>query len=224
MQFNGFSTKTFDFLKNLGENNNKMWFEEHKDDYKEYLVKPLQELVVSLGGTMLEIDKDFVTIPAINKTISRINKDVRFSKDKSLYKTNMWITFKRESDNWKEEPCYFFEIFTDWYRHGVGFYTATSKTMDNLRLDIENKNSNFLEIYDIFSKQNTFTIEGDKYKRILNKNITTDLQDWYQRKTIFFVCNSKITESVYSSDLLEKLKRDFKLLEPIYNYLWKIKG
>ncbi|MDA8210412.1 MAG: DUF2461 domain-containing protein [Clostridia bacterium] len=89
--FKGFSKSTLDFLKNLKANNNKVWFETHKQDYQEYLLKPLKDLVMDLSSFMLSIDPYLETKPAVNKTISRIYRDTRFSKDKSPYKSTMWI-------------------------------------------------------------------------------------------------------------------------------------
>mgnify|MGYP001567660317 CR=1 FL=1 len=59
-------------------------------------------------------------------------KDTRFSKDKSPFKCTMWITFKRPNKEWKGAPAYFFEIPTESYRYGMGFYSAGKETMDKL--------------------------------------------------------------------------------------------
>ncbi len=55
--------------------------------------------------------------PQINRTISRIYRDTRFSKDKSPYKTTMWVTFKRPVKEWQNAPAYFFEITLESYRY-----------------------------------------------------------------------------------------------------------
>ena len=81
-KFNGFSPKTLKFLKGLEVNNNKTWFQKHRADYEEYVLQPLRDLVTYLGDFMLVIDPCFEITPAVNKTISRIYRDTRFSKDK----------------------------------------------------------------------------------------------------------------------------------------------
>lgn len=91
--FNGFSPATLNFLRNLKANNNKLWFENNRQDYQTLLMKPLRNLVIDIGPFMLSIDPYFEVLPAINKTISRIYRDTRFSKDKTPYKTSMWINF-----------------------------------------------------------------------------------------------------------------------------------
>ena len=118
--FNGFSTDTLDFLRNLRANNHKVWFEDHKQDYQNYVLRPLQDLVTDLSSFMLTIDPLLETRPGVDKTISRIYRATRFSKDKSPYKSTIWITFKQPNRNWKDAPVYFLEICPDAYRFGMG--------------------------------------------------------------------------------------------------------
>ncbi len=165
-EFTGFSPRTLNFLKDLKSNNSKAWFEAHKKDYQSYLPDPLRNLVRYLSKFMLAIDPYLMTIPAINKTISRIYRDTRFSKDKSLFKNVMWITFKRTCKDWKDAPAYFFEISPDFYRYGMGFYSASKSTMDRFREMIDEKPEEFLQVISFYSKQRIFVLENIKRCRI----------------------------------------------------------
>src|SRR3972149_7808418 len=221
--FNGFSQRTLNFLKNLRVNNNKAWFETRRGEYQEYLLNPLQDLVVDLTEFMLTIDPHFEIRPAVNKTISRIYRDTRFSKDKSPFRNTMWITFKKPNNDWKDAPAYFFEISPNSYRYGMGFYSASKETMDRLREMIVRKSKEFFKVFSLYSKQNAFVVEGEKYKRILNDNILEEFQDWYQRKNLYLVCNRRIDDSIFSKKLLNNLISDFGLITPFYHYLWRLK-
>lgn len=221
--FNGFSTKTFDFLKKLMANNNKTWFEANKQDYQKYLLEPLQNLVADLGEFMLTIDPYFEIRPAVDKTISRIYRDTRFSQDKSPYKSTMWITFKRPRKDWKDAPAYFLEISPCSYRYGMGFYSARIKTMDRLRNMIDKRPEEFLEATSFYLGQKTFTVEGEKYKRILNNRIPEEVQDWYQRKNLYLVCNRNIDDHLFNRTLINDMIFGFGLLAPFYHYLWRLK-
>ena len=222
LRFSGFSKETLDFLRNLKTNNNKQWFEAHKQIYQKYLLEPLQNIVMDLSEFMLSIDSYFEVRPKIDKTISRIYRDTRFSKDKSLFKNNMWITFKRPSKDWKNAPAYFFEIFPDWYRYGMGFYSASKNIMDRFRETIDNNPEKFLKTIAFYSKHQIFILEGEKYKRILDQNKSEDIQDWYQRKNFYLTCNRKIDNILLSRELVNDLIFGFGLLAPLYNYLWRI--
>ena len=221
--FNGFSQRTLNFLKNLRVNNNKAWFETRRGEYQEYLLNPLQDLVVDLTEFMLTIDPHFEIRPMVGKTISRIYRDTRFSKDKSPFKNTMWITFKKPNNDWKDAPAYFFEISPDSYRYGMGFYSASKETMDRLREMIVRKSKEFLKVFSLYSKQNVFIVEGEKYKRILNSDIPEEFQDWYQMKNLYLVCNRGIDNTLFSRKLLKDLESGFGLIATFYNFLWGLR-
>ena len=221
--FEGFSKDSIAFLKELKKNNNKQWFESHKSNYEALLLTPLKYLVSDLGDFMLLIDNLFEVAPSVNKTISRIYRDTRFSHDKSPYKTSFWITFKRPQKDWKDAPAYFFEISPESYRFGMGFYDAMPKTMEKFREFIDNNQKEFQKAILFYSKQKMFVLEGDKYKKIIDPKKPNDIQDWYQRKNFYLVCNRKIDNALFSKQLTEDLILGFDSLSKFYQYLLQIK-
>ena len=222
-KFNGFSRKTLKFLRGLKANNNKAWFEGHRADYEEFVLQPLRNLVVDLGDFVLDIDPRFEITPAVNKTISRIYRDTRFSKDKSPFRSKVWITFKNRSKDWTTHVCgYFFELSVNSYRYGMGFYNAAPAIMSRFRETIDDNPKEFLKAISFFDKQKTFVLEGEKYKRIIDKSKPEKIQDWYQRKNMYMVCNRKIDDTLFSSKLVDDLMYGFGLIAPFYRYLQKI--
>lgn len=163
--FQGFLPETFKFLLELEFNNNKPWFEENKPDYLKYVVEPFKQLVKELSNFMLAIDSGFETRPEISKTISRIYRDVRFSKNKTPYKSSVWITFRRVGREWVLDPCFFFEITPHLYRYGMGFYTTSKETLNRLREMIDAEDPEFLEADRLYRSQDVFTMEGERYKK-----------------------------------------------------------
>ncbi len=221
-QFSGFSAETLGFLRGLETNNNKTWFEAHRSEYQEHLLRPFQLLVAGLSEPMLAIDPHFETRPAVDKTLSRIYRDTRFSRDKSPFKSRMWLTFKRPSRDWKTAPAYFFEISPDRYRYGMGFYSAAKATMDRLRQMMDDQNREFLEVLSKYRDQGVFQIEGEQYKRIIDPDKPPEIQEWYQRKNLFLVCNRKIDDVLFSKELVDDLISGFGLLAPLYHFLWMV--
>jgi uncharacterized protein (TIGR02453 family) len=223
--FEGFSPESLDFFENLAAHNNKAWFEDHRDDFEQYLMEPLKNLVSDLAGTMLAIDAELVVIPKVDKTISRIYRDTRFSRNKSPYKTCLWITFKRHSPDWKSAPCFFFEISADGYRYGMGFYSATRETMDSLRRFIETKPAEFRNTVAFLGTQETFTLEGDRYKRPLNPALPDDLQLWHSRKNIYVICQRPVNGRLFTRGICcDDLREGFSVLKPLYELLWRVSG
>ena len=85
-----FSDKTFRFLDNLRKNNNREWFNEHKADYETHVRQPFLALIGDFQAPLAKISSHYVSDPrAVGGSLFRINRDARFSKDKSPYKTNV---------------------------------------------------------------------------------------------------------------------------------------
>jgi len=218
-EFNGFSRETFEFFKKLEKNNSKAWFEKHRDVYNTHVLRPLRQLVMELGDFMLTIDAGFEIQPAVNKTISRIYRDTRFSKDKSLFRTNMWIVFKNPYPNWKSKPGYFFEIYSDWYRYGMGFYSPTPGTMAKLRTKIDAESPDVMHVMRLVRDQHVFELAGGTYKRIFDPGKSAEIMNWYQRKDLYLVCDRPVDDLLFSNDLVNVLIKDFQSIAPAYHLL-----
>ena len=90
-QFSGFPRQYFTFFNQLKKNNTRDWFEKHRSDYDEFVLHPAREFVIEMGNKLRKIAPGVNAIPKINQSLFKINRDVRFSKDKSPYKTYMGI-------------------------------------------------------------------------------------------------------------------------------------
>lgn len=92
--FEGFNAKTFQFLHGLKENNNKPWFDAHRAEYEEHLRQPSKSLVSQMAALFAEHGLPLMADQ--RRSLFRINRDIRFSKDKSPYKTHIGIAFLME--------------------------------------------------------------------------------------------------------------------------------
>ncbi|MEM6991152.1 MAG: DUF2461 family protein, partial [Myxococcota bacterium] len=88
-KFDGFPKQTLTFLKGLGANNDKAWFTAHRADYDNYFMEPAKHFVVALGERLAKSSPGIHAEPKVNGSIFRINRDVRFSKDKRPYKDHL---------------------------------------------------------------------------------------------------------------------------------------
>lgn len=107
--FEGFPKQAFQFFKDIGANNNREWFQEHKQDYIHHVQTPAVSFLVALGERLKLISPAITYDTRTNGagSLMRIYRDIRFSKDKSPYKThigmNLW-----EGTSKKETPGYHF--------------------------------------------------------------------------------------------------------------------
>jgi len=104
--FVGFPTGSTKFLTGLAKNNEKVWFEKHRPDYEAHLLGPMRALVLAVGERLRPQLPRLIADPRVGGSVMRINRDTRFSTDKSPYKS--WIAC-----HWKDATgengvgCYF---------------------------------------------------------------------------------------------------------------------
>ncbi len=73
------------FFSRLSENNNKIWFDSHREEYNKKILEPSKEFTIELGNQIKKISPNIIVDPRVNKSLFRINRDIRFSKDKTPY-------------------------------------------------------------------------------------------------------------------------------------------
>ncbi len=222
-QFQGFSRRTFTFLRDLGRHNDKAWFEAHRSEYEQHVLAPLRDLVNDLADFMLGIDLSFEVSPAVGKTISRIHRDTRFSKNKAPFRDHVWIAFKRSGEDWAHYiPSYYLEITPTSYHYGLGFYDAAPDLMARFRQQIDEDPESFLKAIAWFDKQNVFTVEGARYKRPLGQDKPEPIRTWYEFKSFYLTCDGKIDNTILSPKLVDQLMKHFGLAAPLYHYIQRL--
>jgi len=93
--FSGFARELIEFLDGLKANNDRAWFDKHRDDYESLFKEPARDFVAAMSGRLGEIAEDLTAEPKIGRSIHRINRDTRFSKDKTPYNTHLHFVFWR---------------------------------------------------------------------------------------------------------------------------------
>lgn len=222
MSFSGFTQEGLKFLFENKLNNNKDWYESHKSVYKKHIYNPFVELIMDLSPAMLEIDPQFITVPS--KIISRVRRDTRFSKDKSLYRDNAWIVFLKDKSKMSSSPCFWFEITQKGSSYGLGYYGAQSSSMSKMREMILDGHPQFKSAQKFYESQDLFVIGGDMYKRSKFPDQTQNLKSWLDRKNIFFQCVQNDFSVAFSKDLPIILKTGFKALKPVYEFLCTVES
>jgi uncharacterized protein (TIGR02453 family) len=84
---------TFQFFRDLSRNNSKKWMDANRDRYQEHVVAPVRALLDALAPAVLKIDRGYVITGRTNDNFSRINRDIRFAKDKTPYYTRLYVKF-----------------------------------------------------------------------------------------------------------------------------------
>ena len=215
--FTGFSKETFQFFKDLKENNNKPWFDEHKKVYESEVLNRMKALVIAMTPVMQSIDSKFDFRP--NRILSRIYRDVRFSYDKSPYKTHMWITFQCfiPDRQWENFPAFFLEISETGYDYGMGLYGSKKKILDSFREKITYDPDYFREITEPVLKRG-FNPGGETYKKPIKNDLPEYFQSWFSHKNAYVIKSCPVGEEMFSEKFIEKLADDFSAMKPFYDF------
>jgi uncharacterized protein (TIGR02453 family) len=88
-----FRPETFRFFRELARNNRKPWMDRHRDRYRDFVVAPMRSLLDRLTPAVLQIDPGFDVGGRTGRNFSRINRDIRFARDKSPYRPQMYLKF-----------------------------------------------------------------------------------------------------------------------------------
>ena len=111
--------ETLDFLLENRLHDSRAWFEAHRADYERLVKRPMQDLCVALAPAAVAIDPLLITEPKIGKCISRIFRDTRFSRDKSIFRDHMWCVFAREKKEHGSTMGLYFEISPAGFSYGI---------------------------------------------------------------------------------------------------------
>lgn len=137
MTFTGFPKETFAFLAGLRKNNTKAWFEAHRDDYESYHLAPAKAFVEAIAPGLKKISKTVNAEPRVNGSIFRINRDVRFSKDKSPYKTTLDIWFWEGANRGWETPGFFLRLTPTHVIAGAGMHQFAPEQLKTYRAALD---------------------------------------------------------------------------------------
>jgi uncharacterized protein (TIGR02453 family) len=123
MTFHGFSPETLQFFSELAFNNNKPWFDTHRADYDDFVLEPAREFVLAIGDRLKELAPNVMADPRVNKSIFRIYRDTRFSRDKMPYKTHLALWFPVNQGGEKfDHPGYYFHLESGNLMLGAGIH------------------------------------------------------------------------------------------------------
>ncbi len=164
--FEGFPRNGLSFLSRLKKNNNRPWFQKHKQEYEEDLRFPMQCFVATLGQLMADAAPEFEFNP--KKAIFRIYRDVRFSKNKAPYKTNIGAFFAPRGRGYSEGDLggFYVGIHPPEIYVGGGIYMPSGQQLKLIRQHIVKDSDGFLAIVgDRKFKKEFGEIEGERLQK-----------------------------------------------------------
>jgi uncharacterized protein (TIGR02453 family) len=215
-----FTKETLNLLKKLKKNNNREWFNENKPKYIENVKEPFEAFIGDLIDAM---NPYFESLPITPKdAIFRIYRDVRFSKDKTPYKTKVSAIISPGGRKDKIIPGIYLEISADDMRVYSGLYQLDSKQLFNVRSHISHNMDEFNNLITNSKFVKTFTeIRGEK-----NKRIPKDFEDDANEQPMlfnkqFYFFTSWPAETIYDKNLIKKITETYTIAQPVSEFLYE---
>ncbi|MEG2099898.1 MAG: DUF2461 domain-containing protein [Flavobacterium sp.] len=209
---------SLDFLSQLKENNNKPWFDAHKPEY----LKELNHIETFAGTLLQELSKtDLIETASGKKSVYRIYRDIRFSKDKTPFKTFWGGSFTRATT--ERRGGYYFHIEKGNTFVGGGFWGPNATDLKRIRSEFGHDSESFRTILNSKSFVSTFgTLQGEQLKTAPKGFDTTHEAIDLLRYKQFLVLKRFTDEEVLSTQFLEQALETFKNMRPFLNYMSEV--
>lgn len=229
--FVGFRPQALAFFRGLARNNRKEWFEAHRDDYEREVKAPLAELVEEVDARLADIAPEIVGNP--KRSIFRIYRDVRFSKDKSPYKTHAacWFYHRDAGHGVGSEAAhggagFYFHMEPGRTICGGGIWMPPRPALNKIREAIAEDHEGFEEIVLLPAFRKRF---GDMDREAMLSRTPRGFapdhpaEKWLRYQS-FTVGRSLSASEVESASLPRTLEKEFLRMLPFVRWLNKAVG
>lgn len=210
--------ESLDFLKTLSKNNNRDWFNQHKDKYLE-----VRDNIISFANALLvEMNKhDHIETTSGKRSLFRIYKDVRFSKEKTPYNTHWSGSFKRATKQLR--GGYYFHLKPGNSYLVGGFWGPEPNDMKRIRQDIDLNYKGWKKLLANKALQKTFgNMRGEKLSTAPRGfNIDHPAIDLLRHKQ-FLLKHEFSDKQVCSPDFLYEVNAVYKKMRPFLNFMSEV--
>jgi uncharacterized protein (TIGR02453 family) len=221
MKQNNFVSGTVKFFSGLKRNNNREWFESYREKFNSDVLFPAQEFVIVMGELLKTISPGIIAIPKTDKSIFRLHRDVRFSKDKSPYKTNLGILFWEGDRKKMECSGFYFHIEPGYLFLGAGLYMFSDALLKKYREIIYNpENAKELDFVMKKLKKKGYETGGRTYKKVPRGFDPEYPYSDYLLYNGFYVYTDKIDlKDLLKEDIVKFTFKKFKEMLPVHRWL-----
>ncbi|MCP4601319.1 MAG: DUF2461 domain-containing protein [Proteobacteria bacterium] len=222
IKFRGFPKECVQFLSDLEAHNDRQWFKRNKGEYEKFVLDPARSFVLAMGERLSKIAPDIHAEPLVDKSIFRIHRDTRFSKDKRPFKTHLAILFWEGDAKKLESPGFYFHLDKDQLLIGGGLHTFTKDQLVTYRTWVDNeKRGTELEKTLAKSKKSfPANLEMDCYKRV-PQGFPKDhpRAELLKQKGVVLGEQGKIPSAIHTGKVIEYIYRRFEKMLPLHKWL-----
>ena len=222
MAFAGFPREAPRFFEELIKNNNPVWFQENKERYQELVLEPFRDFVSALGACLRELTPDLRADPRVNRSLFRINRDTRFSRDKTPYKDHAGIWLWEGSGKRMECSGFYFQLSPDFLMLGVGLYSFPKDLVEPYRQAVDNSGSGLAlsRAVDRIMAAGPYLLGGPQLKRVPRGFPPGHPRaDLLKYKGLFAKLETKIWTELHTPGLVERCYEEYRNMAPLHFWL-----
>lgn len=212
------------FLKDLAANNNRDWFHENKKRYEESIKKPFEEFVQAVIDRLAKHDKALKDADP-KKCIFRIHRDIRFSKDKTPYKTNMSAVITPGGRKDMDSVGIYLEMGPEHVRVYGGVYMPDTQGKEKIRNAIAGDLKGFDKAISAKKFKDLFgEVRGEKNKTIPKEiRAAGEKQPLLYNKAWYYFSQLPPKE-ITNEKLIDMIEERYKASLPLSKYLMSAMG
>ena len=224
--FEGFPRETFSFLAGLAKNNRKEWFDAHRDDYKRYLLEPATAFVMELGQRLRKLDPAIRYEPKINGSIGRMNRDIRFSKDKSPYKDHLNLWFWQGPGKRGESVGFYWALHPKRLVLGAGVHMFDAKLLARYRDAVADpKRGGALARVVAQARKGGYDVGGAAYKRVpAGYDVDGPRAELLLHNSLYLGTDLTLPREVHTPKLIDLTFDHYRRMEPARRWLVELVG
>ena len=213
-----FTSDFIEFFRDLAANNHKEWFHENKKRYEKSVKNPFTDFLKDLIIEIQKHDKELIIEP--KDCILRINRDIRFSKDKTPYNLHYTAFISKGGKKDKSIPGLFLRFSPEEIGIMAGCYGVSKEQLLGIRNTIQSDLKQFKKVYsnkDLVSKFGA--IQGEEHKRIPKEFQTTYTKEPLIAKKQFYLVTKREPELLTSDNLINEIMEYWHTAKPLNDYL-----
>lgn len=223
IHFAGFPSEATQFLRDLEQNNEKEWFEAHKQTYLDVVQAPAIALVVALGERLQAKFPDITYDPRTNGgSLMRIYRDTRFSADKTPYKTNVAMIFSPVGYKRMAAPGFGLQMTPYQVELVAGIFGFDKPQLEAYRVAVLNEKTGTALVQAVAQVQQAgpYIIGGKEYKRVpQGYDANHPRAEWLQYKGLHVFSPNLPLDLAYRVDLVDVVMGHFEKMAPVQQWL-----
>jgi uncharacterized protein (TIGR02453 family) len=224
MQFDGFSKKGIEFLKELEQNNTKTWFENNRTTWEKYILLPNKNFIQEMGETLQILVPTIHFKPKVSGSLFRIYRDVRFSKDKTPMKSKIGLLFWQGQAHRMQSSSFYMHYDKDSYFVASGIRAFKPPLLKTYRAYIKKKkHRESLHFILEELKEKGYKFPEPKYKRV-PAEFDKDEEYIYLTKyaSMFAYIEYKVDDIFFSEAIVDRVFKVYQDMAKLQKWVYEM--